>query len=131
MATIGRVSDRTWPGEELLAGIAERDFERIAACFAESARFDVLTPQRLREHRGAQEATERFRHWLEPLEAFEVLASDVVEIADRIRVRYLFRGRDPEKGWQLNEHTGYAAVADGRIRSMTLTCAGFRPTPAP
>ena len=125
------MSTRTLPGEELLAGIAERDFERIAACFGERSRFDVLTPRELRKHRGPAEATERYRFWLEPLEEFVLLEGDVVEIADRIRIRYLFRGRDPDKGWQLNEHTGYAQVEDGRIRSLTLTCAGFRPTTGP
>jgi SnoaL-like domain len=126
------VSERTLPGEELLAGIAERDYARIESCFAETARFSVLTPRPLlREHEGPEEAAERYRFWLEPLEHFELLESDVVEIADRIRIRYLFRGEDPAKGWQLNEHTGYAEVEDGRIRSMILTCAGFRRTTAP
>jgi hypothetical protein len=125
------VSVRTAPGEELLAGIAARDYQRIASCFAESASFRVLTPGPLREQQGPQEAADRYRFWLEPLEGFEVLEGDVVEIADRIRIRYRFRGRDPEQGWRLNEHTGYAAVAGGRIVSMILTCSGFRPTSSP
>jgi hypothetical protein len=126
------VSERTLPGEELLAGIAERDYARIAACFAETARLSVLTPKPLlREHAGPEEAAERYRFWLEPFEGYELLESDVVEIADRIRIRYRFRGKDPAKGWQLNEHTAYAKVEGGRIRAMVLTCAGFRPTQAP
>lgn len=126
------MSDRAEAGKELLAGIAERDYERIASCFAADAGFHVLTPKPLlREHAGPEEAAERYRLWLEPFEAFELLEGDAVEIADRVRVRYLFRGKDPEKGWQLNEHTGYAKIADGRIRSMTVTCTGFRPTQAP
>jgi hypothetical protein len=126
------VSDRTEPGKELLAGIAERDYARIAACFADRASFDVLTPKPLlREHSGPEEAAERYRFWLDSFEQYELLDGDVVEIADRIRVRYRFRGKNPAKGWQLNEHTAYAQVEDGRIRSMTLTCTGFRPTPAP
>ena len=118
-------------GERLLAGIQARDFEQIAGCFAEDASFRVLTPGPLRELHGPTEAADRYRAWLDGLGDYEVLESDAVAIADRIRVRYRFRGRDPEKGWQLNEHTGYAAVEKGRIRSMILTCAGFRPTPAP
>lgn len=126
------MSERAQAGEELLAGIAERDYARIAACFAHDAGFHVLTPKpQLRDHSGSEEAAERYRFWLEPLEGFALLEGDVVEIADRIRVRYLFRGKDPEKGWQLNEHTGYAKVEGGRIRLLTLTCTGFRPTPAP
>jgi hypothetical protein len=119
------------PGEALLAGIAARDYELIDSCFSEDASFRVLTPGPLREHQGPREAAERYRFWLDALDGFELLESDVVEIADRVRIRYRFRGRDPEKGWQLNEHTGYAAVAGGRIVSMILTCSGFRPTSAP
>jgi ketosteroid isomerase-like protein len=117
-------------GERLLAAVADRDYDRIASCFEEDASFRVLTPGPLRELVGPQEAADRYRAWL-ALEDFELLESDAVAIADRVRIRYRFRGRDPEKGWQLNEHTGYAAVKDGRIASMILTCAGFRPTDPP
>lgn len=118
-------------GRRLLAAIADRDYARIAACFAVDASFRVLTPGPLREHAGREEAAERYRFWLEPLADFELLEGDVAVIADRVRIRYRFRGRDPEKGWQLNEHTGYAAVEDDEIASLILTCAGFRPTARP
>ena len=126
------MSERTRPGEELLAGVAERDYARIAACFEDAARFSVLTPTPLlRDHASRKEAADRYRSWLEPFDDYALLEGDVVEVADRIRIRYLFRGKDPAKGWQLNEHTAYAEVEDGLIRAMVLTCAGFRPTPAP
>jgi hypothetical protein len=126
------VSELTRPGEELLAGIAERDYERIAACFDDVTRFSVLTPTpQVHEHATREGAAGRYRLWLEPLESYELLEGDVVEVADRVRIRYLFRGKDPAKGWQLNEHTAYAEIGDGRIRTMTLTCAGFRPTTTP
>jgi ketosteroid isomerase-like protein len=118
-------------GERVLEAIARRDAERIAACFAEDASFRVLTPGPLRELHGHEEIAERYRAWLGPLEGFELLESDAVTVADRVRIRYRFRGRDPEKGWQLNEHTGYAAVTDGEIRTLIMTCAGFRPTAPP
>jgi hypothetical protein len=118
-------------GGELLDGIAARDFQRIERCFAADARLRVLTPGPLRELTGPEEAAGRYRRWLEPLEGFELLDGDVEEIGDRVRIRYRFRGRDPEKGWQLNEHTGYGKVEDGRLTSLNVTCTGFRPTPSP
>jgi len=117
-------------GERLLAAIGARDRAAIERCFAEDARFDVLTPHRLREHRGAAQVAERYAFWLDRLEQFEIVGGDVDQVADRVRVRYRFRGRDPEKGWQLNEHTAYAAIEEGRIASATVTCSGFRPTGA-
>jgi hypothetical protein len=118
-------------GGQLLDAIAARDYERIETCFAENASLRVLTPGPLREFEGAAEAAGRFRFWLELLDGFELLDGDVEDVGDRVRVRYRFRGRDPEKGWQLNEHTGYAEVREGRIQAMNVTCAGFRPTQAP
>jgi hypothetical protein len=115
----------------LLDGIAARSYEQIEACFARDAALRVLTPGPLREFAGARDAAARFRFWLEPLEPFELLEGDTEEIADRVRVRYRFRGRDPAKGWQLNEHTAYGKVADGSIVFLNVTCTGFRPTPAP
>lgn len=118
-------------GVRLLDAVAARDYDGIAACFAEDASLRVLTPGPVREHEGRAEAADRYRSWLESLEGYEVLESDATAIADRLRVRYRFRGHDPEKGWQLNEHTGYAAVRDGEIASLILTCSGFRPTAPP
>lgn len=118
-------------GRRLLDAVRDRDYEAIAACFAPDASFRVLTPGPLRTFTGPEEAAARFRFWLDGLEDPELLDGDVDVIADRVRVRYRFRGRDPEKGWQLNEHTGYAAVRGGKITALNMTCAGFRPTSAP
>jgi hypothetical protein len=119
--------------DTLLAAIAARDYDAIARCFAAEAQFLVLTPKpQLREHTGPAEAARRFRRWLDQLDPFVVLAADSEVIADRVRIRYRFRGRDPDKGWQENEHTAYARIdRDGLIALLTLTCAGFRPLPDP
>jgi SnoaL-like protein len=114
--------------EELLAAIGERDRSRIASCFAADAKLRALTPHRLRELDGPVAIAGQYARWLDSLEAFELLSGDVTTIADRARLRYRFRGRDPAKGWQENEHTAYATLVDGRVAALDLTCAGFRPT---
>lgn len=113
--------------EELLAAIGARDHTRIAACFAADAKLRALTPHQLRELDGQEAIAGQYGYWLEPLDAFSVISGDVTAIADRARLRYRFRGRDPVKGWQENEHTAYATVEDGRVAALNLTCAGFRP----
>jgi hypothetical protein len=113
--------------ERLLAGIAARDHEAIASCFDPGARLRVLTPRQVREEDGVDAIAARYRHWLDPLEEFEVVASSATPVADRVRVLYHFRGRDPEHGPQENEHAGYARVEDGRVAALDLTCTGFRP----
>ena len=117
--------------EELLAAIVARDEGRIAACFAPEAKFRALTPHQLREEHGPEEIARRYRAWLARLESFAVTDGDVVPIADRVRLRYRFHGRDAAKGWQENEHTAYATVVDGRIAALNLSCAGFRPAEPP
>jgi hypothetical protein len=123
--------DDTAVVQELLEAIRARDLQGVAACFGPGARLRALTPHRLRELDGPGAIAERYRRWLEPLESFAVVSGDVEPIADRVRLRYRFRGRDPVKGWQENEHTAYAAVADGRIEALDLSCAGFRPSEPP
>lgn len=122
--------DRTIAAE-LLDGIRTRDYGRIEGCFAPNAVLRALTPHQLREEHGSDAVARQYRRWLEPLSTFELLDSDAVVIADRIRIRYHFRGRDPAKGWQENEHTAYAEPADGMIAALNLSCAGFRPTEPP
>lgn len=118
-------------GRRLLAAIRACDYGAIADSFAPEASFRVLTPGPLRTFTGPEEAAGRFRFWLEPLADLEFLEGDVEVVADRVRVRYRFRGRDPAKGWQLNEHTGYAQVEAGKIVALNLTCSGFRPAAPP
>ena len=120
--------DDTAVVEELRRAIAARDGNRIAASFTADARLRALTPHAFREETGPDAIARRYHAWLDSLEPFEVTASDVEQIADRVRLRYRFHGRDSEKGWQENEHTAYAEVVDGRIAALNLSCAGFRPS---
>jgi hypothetical protein len=112
---------------ELLAGIATRDFTRIETCFAPDAVLRALTPHQLREEHGPPAIAGQYRSWLDSLSDFEVLAADAERIADRVRIRYRFRGRDRAKGWQENEHTAYAEFSGDAIVALNLSCAGFRP----
>lgn len=116
--------------QALLAGIRERDRDAIGACFDAGALLRVLTPRTLREEPGRDAVVARYSAWL-ALEPFELLAADAERVADRVRVRYRFRGRDPEKGWQENEHTAYATVENGLIVALNVSCAGFRPVEPP
>ena len=116
---------------ELLEAIRARDTGRIAACFTTDARLRARTPHELRELDGPDAIADRYRRWLEPLESFALVSGDVEPVADRVRLRYRFRGRDPVKGWQENEHTAYAAVVEGRVAALNLSCAGFRPSEPP
>src|SRR5574338_257051 len=94
--------------EELLDAIGGRDRARIAACFAPDAKLRALTPHQLRELDGPEAIAGQYGFWLDALESFVLVSGEVTAIADRVGLRYRFRGRDPAKGWQENEHTAYA-----------------------
>ena len=117
--------------EKLLDAIGARDRAGIAACFASDAKLRALTPHRVRELDGPEAIAGQYGFWLDSLESFVLVSGDVTAIADRARLRYRFRGRDPAKGWQENEHTAYATVENGRVAALNLTCAGFRPSELP
>ena len=117
--------------EELLAAIGARDRAGIASCFASDAKLRALTPHRLRELAGPEAIAGQYGHWLDPLESFALVSGDVTGIADRTRLSYRFRGRDPAKGWQENEHTAYATVEESRVTALNLTCDGFRLAESP
>jgi hypothetical protein len=114
-----------------LAALTDRDWAGIGECFAPDASFRALTPTRLRTMNGPDEAAARYEAWFDDLDGFEVLAADADVIADRTRLRYRVRGRHPEHGWWVNEHTAYGRVADGLITHLSLTCSGFRPAAEP
>ena len=118
--------EQTAPAD-LLDGIGNRDFARIEGCFAPDAVLRALTPHRLRERQGPREIADQYRFWLAGLDDFELLAAETEPVADRTRIRYRFRGRDPAKGWQENEHTAYAELSGNAIVALNLSCAGFRP----
>jgi hypothetical protein len=117
--------------EKLLDAIGARDRAQIAACFASDAKLRALTPHQVRELDGPEAIAGQYGFWLDSLESFVLVSGDVTAIADRARLRYRFRGRDPAKGWQENEHTAYATVENGRVAALNLTCAGFRPSELP
>lgn len=110
----------------LLSAIRERERAGVAACFAPDALMRVLTPRTLREDDGPEAIARRYAQWL-ALEPFCLLAADAEIVADRVRVRYRFHGLDRDRGWQENEHTGYATIVDGLITALNVSCAGFRP----
>ncbi|HZR91090.1 MAG TPA: nuclear transport factor 2 family protein [Gaiellaceae bacterium] len=118
-------------GQQLVSAVRARDFDALAACFAAGARVRILTPRSLRELEGPEAAADRFRAWFGDADGFELLDAEVTPVADRLRIRWHTRGRNPDKGWQENDHTGYAEVEKGKIVTLNVSCAGFRPASAP
>jgi ketosteroid isomerase-like protein len=115
-------------GSEFAQALAAKDFDRVARLFAPDVEFRALTPRRYWEPGGPDEIVAGvLREWFEDsdeIEALEKLETDVV--ADRERVAYRFRIRNPE-GVFLVEQQAYLSQRDGRIAWMRVLCTGYRP----
>lgn len=115
-------------GVEFAEALAAKDFDRAGRLFDPEIDFRGLTPNRTWEASSAAEiVTEILPLWFEPSDQIEELVSiEDGAVADRRRVAYLLRGRNPD-GPFLVEQQAYFAVGDGRITWLRVLCSGFRP----
>lgn len=120
----------TGVAERFLDALAARDFDALAATFAEDARLRGLVPSALREAEGRDAIAQRFRIWNRDGEDYEVLESEVAEMEDVLRIRWQVRGSDPDDGLSTFEQTAYAGIEDDSIAWMNLVCSGTRPLEA-
>ena len=113
-----------------LEALSHRDFAALGATFAEDGRLRGLMPSVTRECEGRESIAERFRIWNADLDEFEVLDSEVVEMADLMRIQWRVRGSDEEDGLSVYEQTAYVGIQGERIAWMNLVCSGHRPISA-
>ncbi len=115
-------------GIEFAKALALKDFVRISELLHPEIDFRGMTPNRNWEA-GDPEAVIGvvLGQWFEDkdeIEGLEGLETDA--FADRERVGYRFRVRNPDGG-HLVEQQAYLAERDGRIGWMRVMCSGFRP----
>jgi SnoaL-like domain len=115
------------PGANLVAALAERDFERLAGVFATDTRMRALIPPGPVEVSGAEPAAARFATWFGDAEGFELVESGSYEVGDRLHVSYRLRVKRPGDSWKVIEQHLFCALDEGRIIALDLVCSGFRP----
>jgi hypothetical protein len=115
-------------GDAFAAALAAKDFDRIAELLHPEVDFRGLTPRRDWEAGDAETVIgEILRQWFEDSDEIEaLLAVETDAFADRERVGYRFRVRNPEGLFEV-EQQAYLAERDGRIGWMRTVCSGFRP----
>lgn len=122
------MAETTTIGGEFARALAAKDFGRVVALLAPEVDFRAMTPRRLWEASDPEEIVAGIlRQWFEDcdeIEALERVEEDAV--ADRERVGYRFRVRNPE-GVFLVEQQAYLSVEEGRIAWMRVLCSGYRP----
>jgi hypothetical protein len=120
------------PSASLGAGFAEalaaKDFDRIRELLHPELDFRGLTPSRNWEASDPETMVgEVLCLWFEDSDEIEaLLALETDSFADRERVGYRFRVRNPDGLFEVEQQL-YVAERDGRIGWIRSVCSGFRP----
>jgi hypothetical protein len=115
-------------GASFAEALAAKDFDRIRELLHPEVDFRGLTPRRDWEA-GDPDALigAVLREWFEDDDEIEELERvETDSFADRERVAYRFRVRNPEGLFRV-EQQAYISERDGRIGWMRTLCSGFRP----
>ena len=115
-------------GASFADALAAKDFDQIRALLHPEIDFRGLTPRRSWEA-GDPDALigSVLTTWFEDsdeIEELERLETD--SFADRERVAYRFRVRNPEGLFRVEQQV-YISERDGRIGWMRTLCSGYRP----
>ena len=117
-------------GEAFAHAVAAKDHRRIRELLHEDIDFRGMTPGRVWEAPGVDGVLEALSRWFG--DSDEILGMPALEVdsfADRERVGYRFRVRNPE-GEHLVEQQAYLSERDGRIGWLRIMCSGYRPIPS-
>lgn len=110
--------------------LAARDFDAIAATFADDVVFRALLPSRILELQGTDAVRGTFTRWFGNADRWELTEAVVGEVGGRIHLRWRVRLTDDHigEGTFVVEQQVYAdGGADGRLRDVALMCTGYRP----
>lgn len=123
-----KVDPSTSLGSSFAAALAAKDFDLIRDLLHPEVEFRALTPRRNWEASNPDEVIGSvLTTWFEDSDEIEELVQvETDAFADRERVAYRFRVRNPE-GLFLVEQQVYLSERDGRIGWMRTLCAGYRP----
>ena len=123
-----RVDPSASLGSSFAEALAAKDFDRIRDLLHPEVDFRGLTPRKNWEANDPDAVIGGvLREWFEDSDEIEELVQvETDAFADRERVAYRFRVRNPE-GLFLVEQQVYLSERDGQIGWMRTLCAGYRP----
>jgi hypothetical protein len=113
----------------LLRAIVERDEPALRELFAPDVWFRALAVHELLERHDVPSTLAILDGWFASAAEVQVLSAATAPAGCRELLRYRLRLRplwSPDV-WHVIEQTGYARVADGRVRRLDLLCTGFVP----
>lgn len=114
-------------GERFAAAVAAKDVSSLRDILDPDVTFRGLTPSRVWEVNGLEEAVEvLFENWFEKKDRIVELESvNAGGVQDRGRVDYRLRVHNPD-GDYLVEQVAYYDAESSRITWMSILCSGYR-----
>ena len=117
-------------GAAIAAAVAQRDRDRLAAAFTDTARLRALLPGGPVESHGRDAVIARFAGWFADFDTVELVDATDEPVADRLLVHYRLTLQRGSHRWTCTQ-TLIGNPAGGRLATLDLLCSGFRKTSAP
>jgi hypothetical protein len=112
--------------EAFARAVAAKDDDRLRDLLHPEIDFNGMTPGRIWPGSSPEDVLETVHQWFEDSDHIEeIVALETDAFADRERVGYRFRLRNPD-GEHLVEQQAYLSERDGRIGWLRIMCSGFR-----
>jgi len=112
-------------GAAIAAAVAQRDRDRLAAAFTDTARLRALLPGGPVESHGRDAVVARFAGWFDDFDTVEVVSAADEPVADRLLVHYRLTLRQGPRRWACTQ-TLIAKPVGEQLATLDLLCSGFR-----
>jgi SnoaL-like protein len=112
-------------GAAIAAAVAQRDRDRLAAAFTDTARLRALLPGGPVESHGRDAVVARFAGWFDDFDTVEVVSAADEPVADRLLVHYRLTLRQGPRRWACTQ-TLIAKTVGEQLATLDLLCSGFR-----
>jgi hypothetical protein len=125
------VADDLAVADRLVDAVTTADTDTLRRLLADDVWFRALLVREVVECHQVDETISWLHGWYGTAAARELLHRETTPVATRIRVAWQVRLRPawaPDV-WHVIEQSGYARIADGRVRRLDLGCTGFVPEP--
>ncbi len=112
-------------GESWIRAITEGAFERLEGFCHPQVTSLLLTPKRFVNLDTAVDLAAKFRSWFGACTHFQVEASRVEQVGERLGIFYRFHLQD-QGDWYTIEQQLYCTVRESRVDKLHLLCSGFQ-----
>jgi len=111
--------------EPFVKVLAARDFDQLAAMFAENARGRLLLPYGLEEVAGRDAIVGHFKRWFGSASRFDLVTSNEDVVGSRHRISWRFKV-ERESRAEVIEQLVYLNLGAEGIQQIDLLCSGFQ-----